>query len=118
MSDTERLFTIYRHSGTNELLAVGHKYEVGGAIFGPFWLLYKKAPVTLMVFALAFSVGPLMIFGANIFTLAWAAITWVVHAQSHTGLQAIRLKSNGYVRAGYQRGSSHDDAITSFESGA
>lgn len=116
MTNTRRLYTIYRHPGTDELLAVGQKYELGGVIFGPFWLIYKKAPIVLFIMALALSIGPLAIFGANIYTLMWAALTWVVHANSHVGLQAIRLKSAGYVRVGDQRGYSHDDAISNFES--
>lgn len=115
MSKKERSFVIYRHLGTDKLLAVGQQFEVGGVILGPLWLLYKKAPLILVIMALAFSVGPLAIFGINTFTITWAVLTWVVHANSHVGLQALRLKSNGCVRVGDQRGYSHDDAINRFQ---
>jgi len=92
------------------LKSVEHKTELGGLIFGPFWILYKKGPVPLFLILLALTTVPIAIFGANVFSLGWAALVWLSHSRSHVGLQGMRLKSLGYERLAEISANTHEEA--------
>ena len=96
------------------LKSVEQKFELGGLVLGPLWVAYKKGPILLVVLLLALIVVPIVVWGPNFYTLAWAAIFWGINSRSHAGLQAMRLKSMGYERVGDMSASSHAEAETEF----
>lgn len=93
-----RAWTIWTHPSTGRVVAVEHRYEIGGFILGPFWLIAKKAPIGLIILSVALALSPAVLFGFNYFTSIWAGFFWIAHSKAHAGIKAQELKSSGYHR--------------------
>lgn len=92
------------------LKSVEQKWEVGGFLLGPIWILLKGGPILLALLVLIAAFAPILIFGINIFSVGWAALIWTVNARCHAGLQAVKLKSLQYKRVADVNAASHEDA--------
>jgi hypothetical protein len=113
-------FTIYVHPEDHDLQylkSVEQRFELGGLVFGPLWVAYKRGPLGLVLLLLFLALAPLLFFGANIFTASWAALIWALNSRSHAGLQSIRLKQMGYHRAGDVHADSRAEAEARFKGG-
>jgi hypothetical protein len=111
-------YTMYLNPSDRDmkyLKSVEQKFELGGLVFGPFWVAYQKGPILLVALLLALIIVPIVVWGPNFYTLAWATIFWVINSRSHAGLQAMRLTSIGYQRVGDMSAGSHAEAEAGFK---
>lgn len=112
-----RRYTIWAHPGDSDLKylkSVEHKWEIGGFLLGPIWVLIKGGPPLLALLILALASAPLLIFGINIFTMLWAVALWTINARSHSGIQAMRLRSLDHDRLRDISARSHEEAQEMF----
>lgn len=114
-------YSIWAHPRDTELeylKSVEHKWELGGFLLGPIWILIKKGQPLLALLILAMVITPFFIFGFNAYTIFWAVVLWTINARSHVGLQAMRLKSMSHVRLGDVSANSHQDAQEQYRQSA
>lgn len=112
-----KTYSIWAHPVDTELMylkSIEQKWEIGGFLLGPIWIVVQKGPLPLALFIFVLVMAPLFIFGVNTFTIFWALILWTFNARSHAGLQARRLTSIGYVRLGEIHAESYEDAEEQF----
>lgn len=112
-----RRYTMWIHPGDADLKhlkSVEHKWEIGGFLLGPIWVLIQRGPPLLALLILALAIAPFFVFGIKFFTIIWAVIVWTLNARSHSGLQAIRLRSLGHDRLGDISAQSHEEALDLF----
>lgn len=97
------------------LKAIEKKWEAGGFLLGPIWILIKGGPPLLALMALATAAIPLIVFGVKTLPIIWALLLWTVNANCHSALQGIRLKATGHVHLGDVSAISHEDAQAQFK---